>query len=1010
MRIPSQVGNFLRVLATITALVVGPVALSAQSLTSGALRGAVRASDGTAIRRAKMTLEARLGGTVREFESDVDGSFDLGLLPVGEYRILVEQQGYQPIRLTGVTVSAGEATVLTATLERKPPPITSVVELAANATRVGSANGRVIGIRELESFDLGRDVAGGLRGSSEIVWPTDGRAGLAIASAGLPSWHTRVLADGVLQPAFRHLGLRSEPSPVPLLERDAVGQARLIGAPLDAEWRSTTGSLLAVQTRTASDRIIFAPFVRGSTAKLGRPVDNPLDSTTISFQAGAVLSGPIVRDTAHFLLRFTYQSIEQPTAFPWEQDDGTYRGSPVSLRATIPSIGTDSFATSLGSHVSPPVRTWKGATGLGKLDWNISPTSRVQARVSFASWREGTPQVGEALSTSAQALLSNRDFGGTIGITTAGGRVSNELRAGFAAGRREFAGNGLPETTLVGEGLAFGGSSLYPALFDAKTLDVSDAVQIIFGSHRLKGGGSLTATSYVYDYRFGSAGIFHFGGLDQFGAGTGFFYQATGAEEARFTGLDAGVFVQDTWQAAPDLELIAGFRFDVSPLPKNKISFNQDWFQAIGVRNDSIPNDYSGFSPRIGFVWDVLNRGEWVLRGGLGLHHGRLDPQSFGEAMLYDGGVEVRRGRATFASWPALPDEALAPTVGPALTILNPTYRGPRTIKAETGITRAMANGLTVHVTGSYHHTDFLLRRTDLNRVIGPVGTTQEGRPVFGRLVQEGGLVATQPKSNRRFDDFDLVSGLSPTGISEHYELTAIVERQLSNALSISAAYTFSRTTDDLVGARSIDPADQLSPFPGGIDGVNWDRGRSDFDVPHRGAATAEYRSSGRNPIGVAVRYRVRSGLPFTPGFRPGVDLNGDGSGGNDPVHLDASTANLSEALNAGSCSLALSGRFADRNACRERIAHSLDAHLSFGLPVGATGRRIALEVDGFNLIGTATGIVDRAAVLIDRTRTLITDGAGNVNVPLVANPRFGSLLVRRGEPRIVRVGVRMEY
>jgi len=955
-------------------------------------------------------LEGRLGGNVRELETDADGAFDLGILPTGDYRVLIEQEGFQPIRLTGITVSAGETTLLSAVIERKPPPITQVVEIAAHTTRVGTANGRIIGIRELEKFDLDRDLTGGLRGSSEILWPTDGRAGFGLAGGGLPIAHSRIIVDGVFQPGFRHLGLPSEPYTAPLLERDAVGQARLIAAPLDAEWRSTNGTLLAVQTRTPSDRIIFAPFFRGSTAKLARPTDNPLDSTAFSFQAGAVVSGPIVRDTAHFLLRFTYQSVEQPTSFPWQQEQATYRGAPVSLRETIATIGQDSFATPLGSHVSPAVRTWKGATGLGKLDWNVSATSRVQARFSFADWKERTPLVGEVLSTSTGASLAARDFGGTIGVVTAGSRLSNEIRGGFAISKRAYTGNGLPETALVGDGLAFGGSSLYPAAFDEKAFDVSDVFHLAADGHRLKAGLSLTATNYVYDYRFGSAGSFQFGGLDQFGVGRGFFYQAKGSEVARFTATEFGAFFQDSWQAAPDLQLIAGLRYDVSPFPKRLISFNQDWFDATGVRNDSIPNDYRGFSPRIGFVWDVLSRGEWVLRGGFGLHQGRLDPTTFAEAVLYDGGTTVRRGRATFASWPAIPDETLAPTVGPALTILNSTYRGPRTLKAEGGLTRFMRNGITFHVLGSYHHTDYLLRRTDLNRVINPVGTTQEGRPVFGRLVQEGGLVAADPKSGRRFSDFDIVSGLSPTGFSEHYEATVILERQMSRALSLAATYTFSKTTDNTLGARSADPTDQLSPFPGNVNGVDWDRSRSDFDVPHRAAATAEYRAPGRNPITLAARYRVRSGLPFTPGFRPGVDLNADGSGGNDPVHLAGSIPGLAEALSAGRCPLALSGSFAERNSCRERLAHALDAHVSIGLPVGVTGRRVVLEVDGFNLVSTETGLVDRAAVLIDPSKTLITDGAGNVTAPLIANPRFGSLLVRRGESRIVRVGLRMEY
>jgi hypothetical protein len=101
---------------------------------------------------------------------------------------------------------------------------------------------------------------------------------------------------------------------------------------------------------------------------------------------------------------------------------------------------------------------------------------------------------------------------------------------------------------------------------------------------------------------------------------------------------------------------------------------------------------------------------------------------------------------------------------------------------------------------------------------------------------------------------------------------------------------------------------------------------------------------------------------------------------------------------------------FAVRNSCREKFQQSLDLHLGVGLPVGSVRDRLFLQVDAFNVVSTATGLVDRALVLIDPNGALTTDASGNVTLPLIANPKFGSLLIRRGEPRTVRVGLRMEY
>jgi hypothetical protein len=960
------------------------------------------------LRGVSLTLEGRLGTTILDLETGFEGEFRIGSLHPATYRLLAELQGYQPVRVVDLVITAGETSVVDLVLERKPPPIAAAEEQSGAVKRVGTANGRTIGVRELDQFDWRRDGVDVRRGGSEFVWPTDGRSGLGLAASGLPGSRSRLILDGVAEAQVRHLGLPSEPISYSAHARDGLGQARILSAPLDAEWRGTTGSIFAAQTRSAGDRVTVTSFVAASAAQLGgRALDNPRDSSATSFQVGATISGAIAQDTTDFLLRFDYRSLEIPTADPWVNDESQYRGSTVSLRETLAAIAVDSFAaTAAGSHFAPAVRTWKGATGMGKINWALSPASRVSARLSFAAWRERTPYLTEGPSLAAGSSLKARDISGAIGISTAGSRLANELRGGLSIGRRDFDGSPIPETNLAGEGIAFGGSAALPAFFDVRTVDLSDAVQVPLGRHQLKLGGSVSSTAYQYDYRFGGGGLFRFADLDRFGTAQGSFYQAVGTEIARFTSTDFGIFVQDSWLAAPDLQVILGLRYDFSSLPGNRPSLNSPWFQATGIRNDSLTSSKRGVAPRLGFVWDVR---EWILRGGVGVHYASLDPATYGEALLYDGGVSVRRGTGTFTTWPVAPDPSLVPTIGPALTILNQTFRPARALKAEFGLTRLLPNGYSLHLTAGYYHTDYLLRRADLNRS-AVVGTTQEGRPVFGRLERLGSLVSAVVGSNRRFGDFDLVSGLSPIGFSDHYEATASLERRINQALSVSASYTFSRTTDNMVGSRSADPADQLSPFPGGLDGVDWDRGRSDFDIPHRLAATAEYHRAGARPITVAARYRLRSGLPFTPGFRPGVDVNGDGSGGNDPASLGGGLSGLAEVLAAGGCPAGLGGQFAERNSCREKIQQSLDLRLAVGLPIGAPNRPIILEVNAFNVVSTATGVIDRAALLIDRSQVLTTDGAGNVTLPLAVNPRFGSILARRGEPRVVRVGLRMDY
>jgi hypothetical protein len=246
---------------------------------------------------------------------------------------------------------------------------------------------------------------------------------------------------------------------------------------------------------------------------------------------------------------------------------------------------------------------------------------------------------------------------------------------------------------------------------------------------------------------------------------------------------------------------------------------------------------------------------------------------------------------------------------------------------------------------------------------------------------------------------------LSSTGYSEQQYATVAVEHHATGGLSVVASYAWSRTEDNLIGQLSGDPADRVTPFVGRVE--DWSDGRSDLDVPHRVVVRAGYQAPGNGPLSLAARWRWRSGLPYTPGFPPGVDINGDGSSRNDPVGLQ-SVEGLGGLLSGAGCDAGGSG-FAPRNVCREDAVHALDLGLGIRLPIGGA-RRLVLSVDAFNVVASATGIVDRAAVLVDPERGITTDPDGRLRLPLVRNDHFGELSSRRTAPRTIRFGLRVEH
>jgi len=340
------------------------------------------------------------------------------------------------------------------------------------------------------------------------------------------------------------------------------------------------------------------------------------------------------------------------------------------------------------------------------------------------------------------------------------------------------------------------------------------------------------------------------------------------------------------------------------------------------------------------------------------------------------------------------------------LTLLGPKFRPPRTGRVSFNIRGALGGRTALQLGVTYRHTDFLPRRQDLNLIESPTGTDQYGRPVYGQLTQIGSLVAAQPGSNRRFSGFGPVSAINADGYSDYVGFTARLERPVGRVLRLMASYTHSRTKDNWLSALGGGVGTQLSPFPDSLAGADWADGTSSLDVPDRVAVGASLDFRVFRISGV---YTYRSGYPFTPGFAPGVDANGDGSYTNDPAYIDNNITGVSDLFGTWDCLRTQVGHFAERNSCRGPAVSGLDLRLVLG-PMHL-GYPVAIVVDALNLVEPNNALPDPALFLVDPNGTVTTDPAtGNVNIPLVVNPNFGKPTYRLTPGRILRVGLRVNY
>jgi hypothetical protein len=998
-----------RALATLSAVVFGWAALtatslSAQSLTVGGLSATIEDERGAPLRDVTVTLE-RSGAAVRTVTTDRFGVVSFVLLSPGSYAVLAEEFGFQPVRMHGVTVMSGSTSHVTIRLARRPPPITTVEDQQANVTISGARFGDAATGEELFRFDRQRDISGVPGMFSEANGPRDGRSGFVSSANGLRPGYSALIVDGVREALLRHPGLPDEPASAPLFSRDGADQVGYVGFGSGADWPGTLGAILDAQSRRGGERLSIEPWVTFSGSKFGgRTADNPADSSAVSVQGGVAMGGPIKHDTASWFIRAEYQQLRQPTANPFEA--GLAMADTVTDLSGAVRVAAESLGhTDITRWLAPAVRTWQGGSGAGRLDWRFGPNTLFALRAGGAAWTEDNPQAGSEPVSGAGSHLKAQDISAAGTLTTGSDLWTSDSRIGVHVIKRDWSGATLPFTELAGDAVAIGGAVTLAGNFHETAVDASETVSFRFGTHTLKAGASLLHRQLLYDWLPGSAGRFLFGDLPTFASGSGAFYQNVRTAPAPDIGItDLSVLVQDTWQATPAIQLFGGVRLEHESLPTDAISLNSDWARVSNVASDLVPGTKKGggFGPSAGFSWDPSGSGRTTLRGAIGLVPGQYDAAAFAEAAQFDGGVTVRRATGALV-WPQVGAGA-GSSAGEALTLYGPVVRRPRALKTDLSLSQQLAPSTSITIGVGYRHDDYLLQRQDLNLVAGQTTTGSDGRPIFGSLEQFGGLLTTAVGSNRRFPEFDFVYGLSSTGYNDYYEASLTLERRVSQRFGALLSYTYSRATDNLPGELSADPADRLSPFPNGLNGARWEDARSDLDIPHRVAATLTYDASTRPGLSLAARFRYRSGLPFTPGFRSGVDANGDGSVNNDPAFVGSTIPGMTGLTTSNSCLASQVGALAARNSCRDPAVESLDLHAALRI-----ARGWALTLDGFSVVGSTTGLYDHAAVLVDPRGAITTDAGGHTVLPLIANPSFGQLLSRRGDPRVIRVGIRME-
>ncbi len=961
-----------------------PAVLSAQSPTTAALEGTVAGPDGSPLSDVGLTLRQVGANTAVLGQTGIEGEFEFPLLPPGRYELLVEQLGYRPVLVGPIPLGLDHRVGIAVELR----PAEGVVEEPDRVPFIGAASagsraGRSVAFSEWErrAIPYVDGEAGELMMTSTVGEPP-------LTVEGLPATLGALTIDGVAfqpleLPALADLGSIL----VPIL---GLAQAELFAGRPDVEWPSAAGGILATMLNTGGDR--SSGRLEGALGMDPLAIDEVTSSYT-TWRGGASFGGALAGDSAHAWFGVQALQREQPV-------------SRVPGWAADLQLGTgDEFG-----WVATPIKK-QHIEAAGTFDWSLPRGRYLRVSAVVADAQDDVPAVAPEGGRIPVARDARDIMTAATMLAPLSDEVSAQFHLGFGNSTRTYEAAG-GDTTPFGDAavvvasvpLQLSGSQALPADLKRSEINGQGTVYFQSGAHRVKLGAGFAARWHDRTELYGRTGSYLFATPADLRNRLGAFQGTAGpVPAATFTTQDFFGYAQDTWQLAPGFDFTTGARVDIETLPASGLLRNRRWFELTGIDNTDISSAATTFGAVAALNWDIENRHEWFIRGGLTLVGGDVSPALLGEALTSNGRISALGAVGNLA-------DTSPRDLGPMLTVLSGDIQPPLTTRGSIGLSRALGASAALHLSGVLRRTENLPRRRDLNLLATAPYADQYDRPVFGSLVRQGSLLAAEPGSNRRFSEFDRVFAVHTDGISTYWGLTAALEKNAGDRVKLTASFTHSATRDEWPGAGMLPGVQELPPFPG-VDGLDdWQDGISDLDAPNRAMAAVDVRLPVITGVHFGALYRMASGLPFTPGFGSAVDANGDGVIGNDPAYVDDALPGMDDLLTRWPCLRENAGRFAERNSCRLPTRRSIDAWVTAALPV-MEGVRTELRLEGIDLSPRGLGIYDTALYVLDPNGSLTVDPvSGRVHVPLAVNSHFRQGQLTDTQLSRLRISLRLYF
>jgi hypothetical protein len=865
---------------------------------TGTITGTVTDTSGGVVPKTRVTVTNIATNAAREAVTNDDGDFTVALLPPGHYRVALEKEGFRRTVLPDVGLDVEQTARVDFTLQigilteevkvSDTPPI-----IQTDTSTLGQViDGRLVhelplNERNFLSFAL-------LAPGSQL--PVEGSQnstqGGAVSVNGAREQSNNFLLEGVdnNDPYINQY--------VALPSIDAIQEFKVQSSDYAAEFGRSGGAQVNVILKSGSNQFhggLFE-FLRNRNLDAKNFFDQPncapasvpgtcgpipeLDRN----QFGATFGGPIRKDKTFFFVSYESLRLRQattreatvPSQTQLSEIQGVLSGVGIPLNSAgqailnlYPAANVGADLASSNTFVSAPVIRNTENLGLVKVDHHAGPNETLSAHWAIFDEDRFNPfdpvNAFTNLPGYGSYTLNDGQNGGLSWTHVFTSAEINEFRLGYnrmeagalqqSYGHNESAELGFPDvlTNPVDLGypevniLGFDGIGEplnYPQDRHDTTVDLSDNLSWIKGRNQFKFGADIRDIQIDNYLDFVARGDFFFeAGTEDGMAGTplealaqlavgipDYAVAVSGNTFNTVRSVGMNYYIQDDIHVVPRLLLNVGLRYEYnSPGVEDHNRYSVPDLSANSATCTPVPNcqfiqagtdgvpratynpTKTDFAPRIGVAWRPMKTERWVVRAAYGI--------------FYDVGIFNINVFPRFN--PPFYDLSYYPNSGTD-TIQNILSQPANAIVEPNMIARNFRDAYMQQWNADLQYEIKPYWMVDL-AYVGSKGT---------HLANPRDLNQVQPDGLTPYPQFSDILYVDSSADSSYNSLQFRSERRVADGLTFLAAFTFSKSIDDVsaVFAGSVG-----SGLPQNSNDIQADRGPSDFNAKYRLVLSSVY-------------------------------------------------------------------------------------------------------------------------------------------------------------------------